>query len=217
MADLEYFFALRTGTAPFLDGSPDSDTDAELTVEDIGGLAVLSGWIAAGDADLLGHVPVGPQAGRPGAGRIPKFGPVPRGRHQVLLTVAASTRTRGHVRPAYLSIVFTDSAADALEPWVARGGDSENGGPADSFAPAENILGLTDAGAAARGPALPETFGSKSLTACEEHAVYCRTGPGAFPVMATKTATGSVTGLHVDFGVVGPRGRKAWWKARHTH
>ncbi|MGA6189302.1 hypothetical protein [Nocardia iowensis] len=237
MSTADGFYALSAGHAPRIGAPPDAANCARLaalTVRPLGRLTVLSGRLAAGDLASLGTQHVGPTPGRAGAGEIPVFGPIPVGAHPLRLTLAA-TLEHTHLIPAYLSMVFIDTPTDTIEPWIAEGGQSHNGAPADNFVSTDNdIVAMLDADVAERALDDPETLQryrigdrrivtalnlSPPFTDSGENLILCRsgTGGGAYPVIASRDAEGNLTGLHIDFAIVGPVDRKQWWKGRHSH
>ncbi|MEU7630105.1 hypothetical protein AB0C34_08985 [Nocardia sp. NPDC049220] len=229
MSSADSFYALRSGYAPQIGEAtqaPGRERGAVLTVSDLGHLVVTSGRMVVCDSASLGTGPVGPQSGRLGSGLIPVFDPVPLGRHPVRLTSADRSGSPSPVH-AYLSVVFSEEPTATIEPWIAVGGESVRGEPADNFVSVESgIIGLLDAAAAPRAPirfndAWPQNIPCDNLappfTEGDASLVFCRCSVGAFPVIATRDAAATVTGLHIDFAIVGPSNRKQWWKSRHTH
>ncbi|MET9030433.1 hypothetical protein ABZW96_33140 [Nocardia sp. NPDC004168] len=229
----EEFYALRAGIAPRIGAESDSSTSHfELRPHLLGRLRVTGCRIAARSPREL-RVNIG--------GRVPRevwhdsitvFGRVPTGLHEVWLTLAAPSGEQLGF-PAYLSVLFDDSPRATIEPWIAEGGAASHGQPADSFVYVDNCLfGLMDADAADDADAdevvaaVGEHLVHTQTPACVaplsdpelgDYVVVCRVRNGIYPVLATRNTRREVTGLHIDFAIVGPRSRKDWWKARHIH
>ncbi|MGW4331021.1 hypothetical protein ACWEKR_34700 [Nocardia sp. NPDC004573] len=229
MFELTEFYALHTGLAPCIGVEPDgSVVYTELKPHSLGNLRIRTGRVAIGGPSSLGSDLDASTWGEQLYRQTPIFSPIPVGAHEVWLTLTAPRVSRTG-SPAYLSIVFDDSAAETIEPWISEGGASSDGHPADSFAYVnETFLAVMDAAAvsgyrnivttADSGLLLPQT--AATIIPCADSgdsAIVCRSEKGVYPVVATRNARREINGLHVDFAIVGPHDRKNWWKARHTH
>ncbi|MEU7769473.1 hypothetical protein AB0B25_30935 [Nocardia sp. NPDC049190] len=232
MFKAEEFYALRTGLAPRIGGEPNgSATFTRLKPCCLGKLRVTTGRVAAGSPRVFGGSADDWTWSEQQHDSIAVFGPVPAGLHEVWLTLAVPLDDQiGFL--AYLSLVFNDSPTATIEPWIAEGSTAAaDGQPADSFVHVDNsLIGVMDAAAvdvadeivAAAGETLfrtqvPACIAPLSSPESCDRVVVCRVLAGTYPVVATRSALGEVTGLHIDFAIVGPRNRKDWWKARHTH
>ncbi|MEU7634380.1 hypothetical protein AB0C34_31160 [Nocardia sp. NPDC049220] len=236
MFKAEEFYALRTGLAPRIGTEPNgSATYNRLRPCCLGRLRVATGRVAAGGPRVFGGRADDRTWGEQQHDSIAVFGPVPAGLHEVWLTFAVPLDDPiGFL--AYLSLVFDDSPIATIEPWIAEGAPQPHGQPTDSFVHVDNsLIGVMDAAVAddadevvaAAGESLSRTQVSACIAplsspeigspeSCDS-VVVCRAMAGTYPVVATRSALGEVTGLHIDFAIVGPRNRKDWWKARHTH
>ncbi|MBF6222490.1 hypothetical protein IU479_30815 [Nocardia abscessus] len=225
MFETDEFYALRTGFAPRIGGeSNGSGIDLELRISQLGRLRVTSGRVAAGSPRKLAD----PIPGDDRHESIAVFGPVEAGLHEVWLTLAAHSDDEAGL-PAYLSLLFDDSPTATIEPWIAEGDTAAPGHPADSFVYVDDsLLEVMDAdtadddAVAAVGEHLLHTQTAACIaplpaSVVDDKVVVCRAKQGTYPVVATRNARGEVTGLHIDFAIVGPRSRKDWWKARHIH
>ncbi|MFD0363256.1 hypothetical protein ACFQZZ_17565 [Nocardia sp. GCM10030253] len=234
--DASEFYALHTGPASRIGmgaAASAAEIDVMLAIHDAGEFEVLTGKVALCDPGHLAAGSAGSLQDRPVDETVPIFASVPVGRHLVLLTTATEPGDDHCQVLAYLSLVFSDAPTTAITPWIAEGGGSRCGEPANNFLTVDGgVAGLLDAAGADRIPsgfdvvrAIDRALIANKLWAniplpiaeTSETVVACRSGKGAFPVMQSLDAQGNVTGLHVDFAVVGPRSRKAWWKSRHLH
>lgn len=194
--DLSDFHALRAGEAPTTTGR------VPVEVRELGRLVVRSGFIEASD----------PYVGLGGSNRYA----APNGSHRVAVTVADMSKKRdgSNKRVAYLSVIFSDRPTVRVEAATppdkpAPSGDKVYGVAVDAgaiaFADAAAIRAYRpagdDASAFIKGSGI---FPIPGARAGENVAVSdSGWGDGFYPVLITRAADGSPTGLHIDTQVLG--------------
>lgn len=227
----EYFYALQTGAAPKLGNRWERMVggvrEATLSVEDLGLLTVPSGYVAACDPGYIGAHRVSFVADEHGrTGLIPVFGPIPAGQYPVRATVF-TTPLDFDGGTAFLSLVISDKSTMSVEPAVPCAVEPVAGQKAG------NVIGV-DTGCAcfvdAHAASRCQTADEIDLADLEDNPNYVLPlptgenfisgrsgdGDGGYPVMATKDVDGNLTGLHIDFGLIGSVTGDEWVAARTT-
>ncbi|KXO98171.1 hypothetical protein AXK60_14875 [Tsukamurella pseudospumae] len=193
---LSDFHALRAGEAPTRTGR------VPVTVRDLGQLVVRSGLVEASDP----YVSLG-QAGR--------FA-VPNGTYRVVQTVADMSKNRdgSNRRIAYLSLVLSDRPTTRVELAVPPGKPAPTGDKVYGVAVDAGMVAFAD-GAAIRAylptdddpSAFIKGSGMFPIPGAQhgENIAVSDSGwgDGFYPVLVTRAADGSPTGLHIDTQVLG--------------
>lgn len=213
---LSDFFALASGSAPLVTGSP-----GVLTVHDLGILRVPSGTLGAADPFVALDLPLTVQ--------------IPPGDYPVAVTIAdvSSEQDGSHLREAYLSLILSDAPAASIEPVHGPDGPPENGSyfgvavdagtvaffdaaavetsmPGDGDDWYDEVFNTGEPGSwfdimDAETPLRPGAANIEMpLATAGENVVLAHSGwgDGVYPVVQTLDAEGRLTGVHIDLQVV---------------